>query len=110
MTLEIDLPPELGRRLEQEAARLNQVPADYVRAVIEEKLSAVATHTPSTLYAGLPRRDPRELIELARQQGAQVPLRFDDVKGSFWPEDEDADEFLAALREWRRERRDNSPK
>src|SRR5262249_10004147 len=58
MTLEIDLPPELERRLAEEAARCSQAPADYVRAVIEEKLSAAAPHRRSALYAGLPRRDP----------------------------------------------------
>jgi plasmid stability protein len=102
MTLAIDLPPDLEKRLKEEAARHGQAPADYARAVIEEKLSD-GTPRRRDPYAGLPRRDPQELIQLARQQGAQVPLRFDELKGSFWPEDEDADEFLATLREWRRE-------
>jgi hypothetical protein len=108
MTLLIDLPPKLERRLVEEAARHGLAPADYVRAVIEEKLAVSSVNTASSPYAGLPRRDPQELIELGRQQGAQVPLSFDDLQGSFWPEDEGADEFLATLREWRQERRERS--
>jgi hypothetical protein len=45
------------------------------------------------------------LIDLARQQGAPIAARFEDLQGDFWPEDESIDEFLATLREWRREGR-----
>jgi hypothetical protein len=40
MTLLIELPPELEQRLEEEAARRGQAPAEFVRAVVEEKLAA----------------------------------------------------------------------
>ena len=30
-------------------------------------------------------------------------IKFDDLKGDFWPEDEDPDEFINALRRWRSE-------
>jgi predicted transcriptional regulator len=38
MTLTIDLPPELERRLQEEAARRGQAPADFARAVLEDRL------------------------------------------------------------------------
>jgi hypothetical protein len=109
MTLTIDLPPELAQQLAQEAARYGQAPAEYVRAVIVEKLTG-APSSPgegpaASLYAGLPRRDPRELADRAREQGAPLSVHFDDLLGDFWPEDESADEFMATLREWRREGR-----
>jgi metal-responsive CopG/Arc/MetJ family transcriptional regulator len=39
MTLMIELPTELAQRLEEEAARRGQAPAEFVRAAVEEKLS-----------------------------------------------------------------------
>jgi predicted transcriptional regulator len=106
MTLTIELSQELARRLEEEAARHGQEPAEYVRAALEEKLAAAGPGREASLYAGLPRRSPRELVELAQQQGAPVAVRFEDLLGDFWPEDESADEFIATLREWRREGRE----
>ena len=38
MTLVIDLPPEVERRLEEEAAWSGQAPAEYVQAMVVEKL------------------------------------------------------------------------
>ena len=38
MTLTIELPPELERRLSEEAARLGQAPGDFARSVLEERL------------------------------------------------------------------------
>jgi predicted DNA-binding protein len=43
MTITIELPPELKQQLEEEAARQGQAPADYVRAVVEEKLTTAST-------------------------------------------------------------------
>jgi predicted DNA-binding protein len=46
MTLVIELPPELERRLEEEAARCGQDMGAFARAVLEERLAAVATGKP----------------------------------------------------------------
>jgi hypothetical protein len=46
---------------------------------------------------------PKSLEELAREQGVAPVDDFDALLGDFWPEDETADEFVAALRRWRRE-------
>jgi predicted transcriptional regulator len=40
MTLTIELPPEMERRLEEEAARHGKAPAEWARAAVEEKLAA----------------------------------------------------------------------
>jgi hypothetical protein len=51
-----------------------------------------------------------DLEMLAAQQGVSVVSDFDSLLGDFWPEDESADQFIATVREWRREgeRRGNS--
>lgn len=48
-------------------------------------------------------RPRAELESLAQQQGARPVAKFDDLLGDFWPENETADEFIAAVRQWRRE-------
>jgi len=40
---------------------------------------------------------------LAAEQGVTPIADFDALLGDFWPEEESADEFIAAVREWRRE-------
>lgn len=45
------------------------------------------------------------LEDLAEQQGVPASTDFDSLLGDFWPEDENADEFIAAVRDWRREER-----
>ena len=44
---------------------------------------------------------------LAAEQGVKVADDFDALLGDFWPEDESADEFVAALSGWRQ---DDGPK
>jgi len=44
-----------------------------------------------------------DLQTLAEQQGVQPVTDFDDLLGDFWPEDETADQFIAAVRQWRRQ-------
>jgi len=39
--------------------------------------------------------------ELIGAQGLTFPRDPQDLLGNFWPEEESADEFLAAMREWR---------
>ena len=46
---------------------------------------------------------PMDWRTLAARQGVRPVERFEDLLGDFWPEDETADEFIAAVREWRRE-------
>lgn len=103
MTLTIELPPELEQRLEQAAAERGQAAADYARTVLEEKLLQTLPSSPPDTWSGLPRRPWSEVIELAREQGASLSARVDELAGDFWPEDETCDEFISTIREWRRE-------
>ncbi len=48
----------------------------------------------------------RSIEELAREQGVEPVTDFESLAGDFWPEDESADEFIAAVRAWRAEGRD----
>jgi hypothetical protein len=115
MTLTIQLPPDQKRRLEEEASRSGQTPEEYALELITKRLAApeperrqltpAETRDAVPLYRGLPRRDPSELIELARQQGAPLAARVEDLKGDFWPEEESTEEFLRWLYESRREGR-----
>lgn len=43
-----------------------------------------------------------DIDALAAQQGVQTTNSIADLKGDFWPED-DLEEFLATIRQWRRE-------
>lgn len=47
---------------------------------------------------------PKTLEQIAEEQGIR-PFDFKAVmeEPTFWPEDEDVDDFIAAVREWRRE-------
>lgn len=107
MTLTVELPPELERRLNEEAARLGQAPAEYVLGLVEERLAAPpGTSGEELLPCGVRRRSATELLALAKQQGVKSVERFEDLLG---PEEEpgeepfDVDAFLAARREWYRD-------
>lgn len=45
---------------------------------------------------------------LAVEQGVGPVLDPRELRGDFWPEDENLDDFLGALRSWRREGRDTA--
>lgn len=51
-----------------------------------------------------PTEAQRRLMKLAEEQGVK-PLDFDALlaKADFWPEDENIDDFIAAVQEWRSE-------
>jgi hypothetical protein len=44
-----------------------------------------------------------DLDILAAQQGVSAVSNFDSLLGDIWPEEECADQFIATIREWRRE-------
>ncbi len=109
-SLVIELSPEVERRLEAAAGACGQAVSDYARALLEERLVPVVGDSGGTgdapaenPWAGLPRRSPEELDAIALEQGAPLGVRFDDLLGDFWPEDESAEEFTPWLRESRRE-------
>lgn len=59
---------------------------------------------PEDVYAGLPRRRPEDLAELAREQGSSLALRVEDVVVPTWAEgDPTADEIIQEMRATRRD-------
>jgi hypothetical protein len=115
-SLKIDLTPEMEHRLKRTAEERGQAAADCARTLLEEKLAEVTSARSADAqpespdpWAGLPRRAPEELDALAAEQGAPLAVRFETVLGDFWPEEETCDEFIAALRAWRREGAPPSP-
>ena len=100
---------ELVDRLDEERA------ADALAAVRrfldEDGRHDVATTEAPARRTGPPVMSGREFMsqprrtwqELAAEQGVRPVERFEDLLGDFWPEDETADDFIAAVREWRRE-------
>jgi hypothetical protein len=44
------------------------------------------------------------LERLAAEQGVTPVTDIEALRGDFWPEDEDSDEFLATIRAWRENR------
>jgi plasmid stability protein len=114
MTLTLDLPPEIIRRLEEEAAQHGQTVSEYARMVLEQGLTPRPASRPdeealTDLFAGIPRRSAEDLIALAREQGVKPVERFEDLLGDFWPEDESVDEFLEARRRWQWEGMNSFP-
>jgi hypothetical protein len=107
--LTIEVTPALEQRLKEEAAKSGQSVADVAFAILQERLelppSGVgAPEEVHALFEGLPRRTPADLLELAEAQGVKPVERFEDLLGDFWPEDETGEQFLAWLREGRRDR------
>ena len=47
--------------------------------------------------------DEADLETLAAQQGIKPIADPRELHGDFWPEDDSIDEFMAAVRQWRRE-------
>lgn len=47
--------------------------------------------------------DEHSIQELAAQQGVSPVVSVKDLRGDFWPADDDITEFSATIRRWRRE-------
>ena len=69
--------------------------------------------SPNTAHSCHPAIDPvvpvfgvsatSKLQALAAEQGVSIVTMPDELRGDFWPENEDIDDFLRTLRSWRRE-------
>jgi hypothetical protein len=108
MTVTIELPPELARRLEEEASRRGQDVTDCARMLLAERLMLAGGEADRTLLpGGVRRRSPAELLALAREQGVRPVEKFEDLLGD-WSDAEgeegfDVDAFLEARRQWQQE-------
>ena len=83
----------LHRLLHEEEASETTATAELAQRMGPRAVSGQA-------FFGQPQAD---LQTLAARQGVHPVTNFDDLLGDFWPEDETADEFVAAVRQWRRE-------
>ncbi len=76
-------------------------------STLEEILKAARTLPPQEqrrLRELLAEEAPKSIEQIAAEQG-KGPINFDELLalGEFWPEDESIDDFIAAVREWRRD-------
>ena len=60
---------------------------------------SLSTVVPGSAFG---RRGRRSLSELAADQGVKPLATIEDWRADFWPEDGSVDDFIAAVREWRR--------
>jgi hypothetical protein len=116
-TLQIEVSKEIERGLQEEAARRGQSVEHVAAAALEERFAlpiagAGIPEQVKSLFEGLPRRSPADLLALAEAQGVRPVERFEDRApsghGDFWPEDESCDEFITWLREGRQDGRGES--
>lgn len=65
------------------------------------------THMPPMTSSSAFFSESQDSLEtLAMQQRVQPVSTLDELLGDFWPENETADEFIAAVRRWRSENED----
>jgi hypothetical protein len=107
--LTIEMTPELEQRLEEEAVRSGRSVAEVALVALHKELLPPADApglrgTVSALFEGLPHRTLSDLQALADAQGVRPVARPEELRGDFWPEEENADQFLAWLQEGRRDR------
>ena len=94
------MPAKPGKRsLEQLLLLVDQLSAED-KEMLRVKLNLMATSQTSSAAEPFP--DWHINIDsLAKQQGVPEKTSVDRLKGDFWPADEDLDEFVTALRQWR---------
>ena len=81
-------------------------------STLEEILKAARTLPPQEqrrLRKLLAEEAPKSIEQIAAEQSVE-PINFEELRklGEFWPEDESIDDFIAAVREWRRDEPDRS--
>jgi hypothetical protein len=89
--------------LEEVLQLVKQLPADQ-QENLRVQLNDNAVSHPSPATELHPFLDWHiDINALAVQQGVPDSTSLADLQGDFWPADEEMDEFISALRQWRRE-------
>lgn len=83
-------------QLHQLIDQLSEAEAGEILALLRGRRSAAVPY--DSLSADTP--DPGAIM---RPQQPQVVTNLEDWRADFWPEDESADDVIAAVREWRSE-------
>ena len=93
MTLQIEFPPDVEARLREEAARLGQDTAEYIRHVVERELMQ------QSLMALKLRKRPQSLDELQPRVASPPGTSWLAQVVGQWPGDESDEEINKALEE-----------
>lgn len=89
--------------LEQLLRIVDQLPVEE-QETLRCTLNGMAENLSSSVAKPHPFIDWRiNLDSLSAQQGIQQSTSIEGLKGDFWPADEDLEEFVATLRQWRHE-------
>lgn len=107
MSTKAELHTMIDELNEDEACRVREL----VHGVFEARWAPHSVDQPPTEGAsswyerevGLDPSPQARLAQLVAEQGTQPISNLDDLVGDFIPANEDADEFEATLRRWRRE-------
>jgi hypothetical protein len=117
MVLTLHLPPELERRLAEEAARRGQDVESFAVSLLRHRLAessvghAEDLRTPEQIladsFARFPPGSPEALAKMARRQNVPVFTSVEMLASDERPTDEefDVDAFLAARKQWQWEGR-----
>ena len=87
------------RSLDQLLRLVDQLSAED-KEMLRVKLNLMATSQTSSAAEPFPNWHIN-IDALAERQGAPEKTSIESLKGDFWPADEDLDEFVAAVRQWR---------
>jgi hypothetical protein len=75
------------------------VALSYLREILDERMGPLAVSYRE--FASM--TDSRSLSEIAREQGVEPIHDLSSLRADFWPEGESVDEFIAEIRELRRQ-------
>ena len=106
--MEVSLHPRQEKQLRELAQREGKAMEVLAGEILEKGILAHANAKESEGGGGLEpsltfHGSQTDLDALIAAQGVKPVVRFEDLLGEFWPEDESADQFIQAAREWRRE-------
>ena len=106
--MELSLHPRQEKQLRDLAQREGKPVEVLAGEILEEGIWAHTNAKESERGRGLEptltfHSSQADLDQLIAAQGVKPVARFEDLLGDFWPEEESADEFIAAVRKWRRE-------
>ena len=86
---------------DERAEALRHTPDEWFRFVSPDQAAKIAAKEPeeNALYES----EVPELASLAEAQGVSPIGDIDELVADFWPDDEDIEDFMAAVRKWRAE-------
>lgn len=99
----VDVAPDVEEQLQSEAKQQGMSLPEYAGRMVAAGLASLTGQAGRQDADRLPVRGRQDIERLALAQGVEAAHRFEDLLGAFWPPDENADEFVDAVRRWRRE-------